>query len=119
VSDFPTSVLPLKVFSFSAQHRVLTSDSEDGYEQRRYVWPKKKRKFTLNFDVLSQTEMQTLLDFYNNTASGTYNTFNYTFNYGTGSTQEVVTCRFTDDELIFDEPRYRKYSCIMNLIEVF
>ncbi len=117
--DFPTSVKPLKVFSFGAKHNVLISSSEDGYEQRRYVWPHKMRKFTLNYDVLSMQEMQTLLDFYNNTASGTYNTFNYTFNYGTGGVPETVVCRFVDDELIFDEPRYRKYSCTMNLIEVF
>ncbi len=119
MASFPTSVLPLKVFQFSSSHRVLTSDSEDGYEQRRYIWPHKKRKFTLQYDVLSETEMYVLKNFFDNTASGMYNTFNYTFNYGANNAAETVVCRFAEDELQFDEPRYRKFSCTINLLEVF
>ncbi len=63
--------------------------------------------------------MYTLKNFYDNTASGTYNTFNYTFNYGANNAAETVVCRFADEELVFEEPRYRRYSCTMNLIEVF
>ncbi len=119
MSNFPVDPKPLKTFSFGSQHRVLSSESEDGYEQRRYIWPHKKRKFTLTYDVLSQDEMFVLQNFFDNTASGTYNTFNYTFNYGTNNVAETVVCRFAEDELQFDEPRYRKFSCTINLLEVF
>ena len=119
MADFPTSPQPIKTFTFGAEHKVLVSNSEDGYEQRRYIWPAKKRKFTLIYDVLSQVEMQTLIDFYNNIASGIYNTFNYTFKYNTNSTEEVVTCRFANEEITFNEFTYRRYSTELNLIEVW
>ena len=119
MASFPTSPQPLRTFTFGAEHKVLVNQSEDGYEQRRYIWPAKKRKFTLYFDVLAQDEMQTILDFYNNTASGIYNTFNYTFKYNTNSAEEVVTCRFANEEITFNEFTYRRYSTELNLIEVW
>ena len=119
MSSFPTNVLPLKVYQFSSVHKILVSDSEDGYEQRRYIWPKKKRSFVLQYDVLSQDEMFILKNFYDNTASGIYNTFNYTFNYGASDAEEVVTCRFANEEITFNEFTYRRYSTELNLIEVW
>jgi hypothetical protein len=91
------------------------SESEDGYEQRRYIWPKKKRAFSISYDNLVVSEMNTILNFYNNTASGTYNTFNYT-DHVTG---ETVTCRFADDNINIEEFVYRKFRFSVNLIEVF
>lgn len=115
MANYPTSPQPLRAMQVGQQHKVLISESEDGYEQRRYIWPKRKRQYQLAYQYLTQTEMQTLVDFYNNTASGTYNSFNFTDPVHS----ETVVCRFADDQLSYECPFYKKYNMTINLVEVF
>jgi len=114
MSTFPTSPRPIKVQKPSIKFRTLVSESEDGYEQRRSVWPRGKRTFELQYDVLSQSEMQVLWDFYVS-CSGSY--LDFTFFDHTSNAN--YTCRFAEDELSFDEFRYRTYNGSLKLVELF
>lgn len=111
---FPTSPQPIKTQITGIEFKTVISDSEDGYEQRRMVWPRGKRTFALQYDVLTKTEMQTLWDFYV-TCSGMYNSFTFY-----DRTSELnYTCRFDEDTLTMNEFFYRIYSGQMKLREIF
>ena len=112
---YPTSPVPIRSYEIGHTHKVLVGESEDGYEQRRYIWPKRKRRFVVSYELLTQTEMQTLVDFYNNTASGTFNTFSY----ADPIHSETVTCRFVNESLNITNTFFRKYDTQLELIEVF
>ena len=114
MSSFPTSPQPLKTYTFSGAFRTLITESEFGYEQRRPIWHEPKKLFRLQYDVLNNSEMTTLSNFFYNTASGMYNTFDYV-------DRDSVTynCRFTNDELTFEEFRNGYYRCSIELTEVF
>ncbi len=114
MSVYPTSPQPIKVQTASITYKTLVSESEDGYEQRRMVWPRGKRKFELQYDVLTQTEMQTLWDFYV-TCSGMYNSFTF-FDHVSNAN---YTCRFTEDTLSFREFQYKVYQGNLVLTEIF
>lgn len=114
-STFPTSPQPLRIYTTGIEFKVLVSEAENGSEQRRAVWPHGKRSFALQYDVLNQTEMETLWNFYVNTASGVLNTFTFYDNVSGAN----YTCRFTENKLSMEQFFYRVYRTGINLVEVF
>ncbi len=115
MATFPTSPQPIRTQTSSVQFRTLVSESEDGYEQRKSVWPRGKRRFKIQYDVLTQAEMQTLWDFYTTTASGTYNSFTFFDQISNAN----YTCRFTEDSFSIDQFAYRVFRTGLEIIEVF
>ena len=115
MATFPTSPQPIRTQTNSITYRTLVSESEDGYEQRRNVWNRGKRKFRVQYDVLTQTEMQTLWDFYTNTASGMYNSFTFFDNISNAN----YTVRFTEDSLSIDQFAHRIFRGQLEMVEIF
>lgn len=62
---FPSSPIPTYPLALESQHMTLTSSFESGKEFRRQLWAYAKRKATLKFDLLSQSNMMTLWNFFN------------------------------------------------------
>ncbi len=57
----PTGSYPLKL---KAQWNTRVSDFESGTEQRVKVWATPKRNISITYDILSDTEIATIWDFY-------------------------------------------------------
>jgi hypothetical protein len=112
---FPTSPQPLNAYTFGWQQKVLVSTSEDGTEQRRAIWPDGKRYYKLQYQLLNQSEMQILFDFFKTTCSGSLNSFTFHDNVE----NENVTCRFGDPGLEFQRIRYQYYNVQINITQVF
>ncbi len=94
--------------------KVLVSEVENGWEQRRDVWGKTKKKFTIHFNVNSKTEIGTIRDFFVS-KTGPKDTF--TFTNPVDSTEYTV--RYVDNSFKIERQNFGTYNARVELIEVF
>ena len=92
MADFPlTPDFPVEV---KTEYKTLKSERENGTIQRRKKWQNKRREFPLKFSVLTETEKNQLMDFFE-LKNGSLTSFTY---YDLESEADV-TCIFKEDSL--------------------
>jgi uncharacterized protein (TIGR02217 family) len=114
MATFPTSPQPLKLYRKQIQFSTNIVVFENGVEQRSQTWPTGKQGFTLQYDVLTQAEMQTLWDFYV-ARGGAYESF-YFLDWVSNIT---YTVRFSNDQLTMEQFFNRIFRGNLELIQVF
>ena len=114
MAQFPTSPIAQRVQPMEAQWRTLVSQFESGYEQRRAIWSKKKRIFTLEYDLLHSQDRDLLYTFWQS-CQGAYASFSFVYSV----TQSELQCRF--DESGWSEEKYGSslFKLMLKLKELF
>ena len=95
---YPTSPKPIKIYGKNIEFKTIIAQFENGSEQRSQQWPTGKISFALQYDVLTQAEMQTLWDYYVS-QQGSYGQFDF-FDFVSNQT---YTVRFADDKITMEQ----------------
>ena len=94
--DFPIlNQKPSFTFTETTTYKTLKSPFEDGYQLTRPLWTKPKKEWHIVYKYLSDSDYQTLRDFFENSALGGAVSFNWT-NPVDNMSYEV---RFKEDSL--------------------
>jgi uncharacterized protein (TIGR02217 family) len=95
METFP--LVPDWINNTGLKFKTTVVDFESGYEQRTADWHKGKHSFALGWKIMNQTEMDTLINFYNS-RKGQFEAF--LFNNHRDLIQYVV--RFNTDAITFN-----------------
>lgn len=115
---FPSAPTPQAVQPMDATFKTLVSVFENGYEQRRAIWSKQKRSFTLSYDLLDtsrSTFNRDILYSFWQSCQGAYASFTYTYPV----TNSQLTCRFAEDG--YHEEKYGSmlWRLVLKIVELF
>lgn len=101
-------------FTESTLTNIMIAEFESGVEQRRDKWGRTKKRFQINFPVMTKAEVEAIRDFYVS-KNGSLDTFQFT-NPIDGITRTV---RFEDDSFDIDRRYSSAFFASVNVIEVF
>ena len=113
-ATFPADPIPKQVFSESVNFNTLISVMQSGKEQRRAKWSTPRLLFTLAYGPITTTQMDTLWNFYKNTAFGALNLF--TFIHPIRGTVHI--CRFIEDNMTREMIEWEIEQTGLKLVEV-
>lgn len=113
--DFPSlSRKPSLRVEEHVQYKTLRSPSEAGYVVTRPLWTRSKRTFHVEYGLLSQSDYDTLKDFFESSTRGGSISFNWT-NPIDGN---VYVVRFVSDTLSSTMVSIGKWQVSFELEEV-
>lgn len=95
------------------EYKTLVTKFENGVEQRRSKWANPLRRFRFVYKSRSQTDFETVRDFYN-ARLGQYESFTWT----NPNDSTSYTIRFEADTLRFKRKAYQVYDFEFMAVEV-
>ncbi len=101
MATYPASPIPSYSYTKEVQYKTITSQFENGAEQRRNKWSQGKRLFTLIYNALTVAEATTLHDFFI-ARKGSFESFSYVDLI----TSTTYTVRFVEDGFSMEEFTY-------------
>lgn len=108
------TLMPDYVYTEEIAYKTAISEFENGVEQRRSLWPNPKRKFTLQYNNRSSSDLETIQTLF----QGKLGAFgSLTFTNPNDDTEYTV--RFVEDSLKVEKVFYELYNFQFDLIEVF
>lgn len=117
MADFPVlTMLPEFPLKEDREDNVIRTPFDGGYQHTRQKYSRRRRKYTISYKNLPQTDKDTLVTFFDTTVSGGATSFNWTH----PATSTVVVVRFSGPP-IFSLDIYGDeylYSTDINLEEV-
>lgn len=111
MSDFSTN--PDTLLEENPKFKTLVSEFENGFEQRRAKWSSDLRTFKLVFTNRTDSEMETVRDFYLSKL-GSYSSFTWT----NPNDSVEYTVRFKEDSFNFIKKAYLVYDFSFEFVEV-